>query len=99
MPVDPEMYADAEAPAAAEEPAAPEEQEAPEDTESDSGSTAELPKSILGGKTFKPGDEVVLRVVQLTENSVIVEYASEPESSGESPQREQYRGGMAAMME
>lgn len=47
--------------------------------------TALIPKSLLMGKEFNPGDEVVLRVVHLYEDEVEVEYASdggkkEPES-------------------
>jgi hypothetical protein len=41
------------------------------------GQTAILPKSILAGKEFKPGDEVVLRIVNMHENDVEVEYAPE----------------------
>lgn len=57
--------------------------------EEDAGNepTAELPKAVLGGKEFKPGEEVVLEVVQVMENSVLVKYASE-EGGGE-----QYHGG------
>lgn len=78
MPAD--LYSDA-APAAAESPAAeaPEaaEESAPQEEQpQDNETTAELPKAILGGKEFKPGEEVVLQVVQVTENSVIVKYAS-----------------------
>lgn len=75
-----DFYADA-APAEAPE-AAPESTE-PESTEegADDSQTAEIPKNILGGKDLKPGDEVVLNVVQVMENSVLVKYASD---SGES---------------
>lgn len=41
--------------------------------------TALLPKSVLGGKTFKPGEEVVLEVVEVRDSDVIVKYASEGE--------------------
>lgn len=47
----------------------------PEETEG--GTTALLPKSVLGGKDFEPGDEVVLKVVKVHEDEVEVEYASE----------------------
>lgn len=36
------------------------------------GATALLPKSILGGKDFNPGDEVVLKVVRLYDDEVEV---------------------------
>lgn len=41
------------------------------------GETALLPKSILGGKEFNPGDEVVLKIVGLHDDQVEVEYAAE----------------------
>src|SRR5574342_368805 len=46
-----------------------------EDTE-DVAETALLPKSILAGKDFKPGDELVLEVVHLYDDEVEVKYAS-----------------------
>jgi len=46
------------------------------------GSTALLPKTVLGGKEFKPGEEVVLKIVHVYEDEVEVEYASEPEEKG-----------------
>ncbi len=54
-----------------------------EDTE-DVAETALLPKSILAGKDFKPGDELVLEVVHLYDDEVEVKYASaEPEKEEE----------------
>lgn len=47
-----------------------------DDAGDDTGQTALLPKSILAGKDFKPGDEVVLKVVHLYDDEVEVEYAS-----------------------
>lgn len=82
MPAD--MYSDAEeAPSA---PATPPETESPADQD-EGGDVAELPKTVLGGKEFKPGEEVVLEVVQVMENSVLVKYASEKGGG------ERYRGG------
>lgn len=49
------------------------EDEAPEAT------TALLPKTILGGKEFTPGQEVVLKIVHVYGDEVEVEYASESE--------------------
>jgi len=40
--------------------------------------TALLPKTILGGKEFKPGEEVVLKIVADHGEEVEVEYATEP---------------------
>ncbi len=45
--------------------------------EEEEGTTALLPKSILAGKEFKPGDEVVLKVVHLFDDEVEVSYATE----------------------
>lgn len=96
----PDYYADA-APDQAEAPAKPEQESA-----SDSG-VATLPKSVLGGKEFKPGEEVVLKIVQVNEDSVLVQYASD---EGEQ-EKEPYEapptqeapapggGGMASLME
>lgn len=47
--------------------------------------TAVLPKSILMGKKFEPGEEVVLQVVAVHGDSVEVKYASEPDKD-EQPQ-------------
>ena len=46
-----------------------------ETEEPSEGQTAILPKSILGGKEFKPGEEVMLKIVALHDNDVEVEYA------------------------
>lgn len=78
MPED--YFSDAAPPASeptASEPATPE----PEASDSE---TAVLPKAVLGGKTFEVGDEVVLEVTQVLEDSVVVKYASEtPEEPSE----------------
>lgn len=92
-----DYYKDAEA---APEAPDPKMEEAASDSQ-----TAELPKSILGGKEFKPGEEVVLQIVQVNEDSVIVRYATDekeeepppaeapPEASGAPA------GGMSSMYE
>lgn len=41
------------------------------------GETTLIPKSILAGKDFKPGDEVVLKIVKLYDDQAEVEYATE----------------------
>jgi hypothetical protein len=78
-----DYYSDAAAPAAT----APKSKESAEPKEGESDNqTAELPKAVLGGKEFKPGEEVVLQVVQVMEDSVLVKYASaEPEEKEEEP--------------
>jgi len=97
-----DYYADA-APDQAEAPAKPEQESA-----SDS-SVATIPKQALGGKDFQPGEEVVFKVVQVNDDSVLVQYASgeESEEKEEEPQPEQAPppaaapggGGMASLME
>lgn len=42
-----------------------------------------LPKSILAGKDFKPGEEVVLKIVEIHDDEVVVEYAPEKGGEGE----------------
>lgn len=68
--------------------------------------TAVLPKAILAGKEFKPGDEIVLKVVHVGEDDVVVEYAHggegdhEEEASEPAPEpAPQPKGEMADMME
>lgn len=64
---------------------------APEkEDDGEEGATALLPKSVLGGKEFKPGDEVVLKIEHIYEDEVEVSYATgkdsdkgEPEAGGE----------------
>jgi hypothetical protein len=80
----PNYYEDA-APAQAEAPA---KEEAPKEEAGDS-QTAELPKSVLGGKEFKPGEEVMLQIVQVMEDSVLVKYASESEGEPHDEKAEQ----------
>lgn len=95
-----DYYADAAPPP---EGAAP---EAKSDTSSDSN-VATIPKSVLGGKEFQPGQEVVLKVEKVMEDSVLVSYASEekPEEQ-EQPQEAPPAqapgpggGGMSSLME
>jgi hypothetical protein len=95
-----------------EAPAAPEntpQEPTPEESAAESEPTAELPKSVLGGQEFKPGDEVTLRVVQVTGNSVLVSYAGgEEEMEAPPPEAPMPAGappggppggGMGALME
>lgn len=52
--------------------------------------SALLPKSVLGGKEFKPGEEVVLKIVHVYEDEVEVSYASEkPEGEVEDEDEEE----------
>ncbi len=64
------------------------------------GETALLPKSILGGKDFQPGQEVVLKIVGMHEDEVEVQYA--PEKAGdeeESDAPESMGGGSSSEMD
>lgn len=38
--------------------------------------TALIPKSLLAGKDFKPGEEIVFKIVHLYDDEVEIEYAS-----------------------
>lgn len=71
-----------------------------EDTE-ENESTALLPKSVLGGKTFKPGEEVVLEIVHVYEDEVEVKYAKEKPEGETEPEEEteDMMGGGPNMME
>ena len=66
--------------------------------------TAVIPKALLGGNDFAVGEEVVLEIVQLTEDGAVVKYAGDGggEEMEEDPTMEQAPapgGEMAAMME
>ena len=76
---DQDPYADA-APAAAPEPKPDPESDKAEEGESQ---TAEIPKSVLGGKKFDVGEEIVLKIDKIMEDSVLVSYASAPEEGKE----------------
>jgi hypothetical protein len=71
----------------------------PEDRGEDMGEqTALLPKSILAGKDFKVGDEVVLKITGMHEGEVEVEYAPEKEKAPSAPES-QGDSEMASMYE
>lgn len=59
------------APATAPESAEPE--------EASENQTAVLPKAVLGGTDFKPGEKMILEVVEVMEDSVLVRYPTEEE--------------------
>lgn len=54
-----------------------------DDDKGSEGETALLPKTILAGKEFKPGDEVVLKIVAMHGDEVEVAYATEEGSEDE----------------
>ena len=53
--------------------------------------TGLLPKALMAGKDFKPGDEIVLKITAVHEKDFEVEYASE--EKGE----EEHKGGEEEM--
>lgn len=98
-----DFYSDAAPPAAQEAPESePTTPESDQEESQDESQTAEIPKAILGGKDFKPGEEVVLEVVQVMENSVLVRYASDSGEGEEPPEHADMApqgGPMSSMME
>lgn len=54
----------------------PEDKNGGDDDEKMEGDTALVPKSLLGGKTFNPGDEVVFKIVHIYDDEVEVEYST-----------------------
>lgn len=72
---DDELYTDGP-----ERSAAPEKKE-----EGESGQTALLPKSILMGKDFKVGDEVVLKITGMHDDELSVTYAPEKKEEPSAP--------------
>ena len=75
MPNMPDLYD--EEPAPVEKPV-----EKHAEGEHEDGPTALLPKSVLGGKEFKEGEEIVLRIEKVYPDQVEVAYAAEHEDSG-----------------
>ena len=56
----------------------PSEQSSPgEEKDPRDSKTALLPRSILAGKEFEPGDEVVLKIVAMHDDEIEVEYAGD----------------------
>ena len=49
----------------------------------DESAAATLPKSILAGKKFEVGDEVVLKITHLGDEEITVTYAPEPKEKDE----------------
>jgi hypothetical protein len=75
-----------------------------ESQESNESPRGLLPKSILMGKDFKPGDEIVLKIDAIHDDEVEVSYATEKSDGGgteEAPAEEKPAGAskMTSMME
>lgn len=64
----------------------------PEEEKSEEA-TAVIPKELLGGKDFKPGEEIMLEIVQLTEDGAVVKYS---EGKGEEEHEEEPASPQAA---
>jgi hypothetical protein len=75
-------YADAAPAAPTEKPTAEPQEEKGEEA------TAVIPKALLAGKDFKPGEEIMLEIVQLTEDGAVVKYASDKGGEEEAPPEE-----------
>lgn len=61
-----------------------------------------LPKSILAGKDFKPGEEIVLKIVAIHDDEVEVEYSYGDEKKPSAPEKSEPAeppSEMSAMME
>lgn len=62
--------------------------------EKGAGESALIPKSLLAGKEFNPGDELVLKIVALHGDDVEVEYATGKDDSkeGDAPMSDARKG-------
>lgn len=49
----------------------------------DNGDTIHIPKAFLQGTTFKEGDELILKVVAVSDEGLEVAYAKAPENESE----------------
>lgn len=79
-----DYYSDAAAPPApAGEPKTTEAKEGDSDSQ-----TAVIPLAVLGGKQFKPGEEVVLQIVSMNEDGAVVKYAEGKGEEEEPPKEE-----------
>jgi len=67
--------------------------------EDESGETALIPKALLAGKEFKPGEEMVVEIVHVYEDEVEIKYASEKKREDKKPssQMDQADGAMEKM--
>ena len=58
------------------------EDQADDKHEDDQSPVTTIPKSLLAGKDFAPGDEVVFQIVSLHENEAVIRYAPEKPKEG-----------------
>src|SRR5690348_9477631 len=80
-----DMYSDAASGGKTEEPSKPEDKE--------EGKSYLLPKAVLEGKEFEPGDEVVLRIVAMHDDQIEVQYAPAKEQEEEGKESHDEGGG------
>jgi hypothetical protein len=66
-----------------------------EEGEHDENATGILPKSLMAGKDFKPGDEIVLEVTRVGESDFEVRYAQEKGHEESAPHEEGAEESMA----
>lgn len=79
-----DLYPQMGGPREAASPEPTEEGTGENDSQDTGGETALLPKSILAGKDFKPGEEVVLKIVRIHDDEVEVQYAPDKHEESES---------------
>jgi hypothetical protein len=88
----------------------PPSKEKPEEDKDEGQKTYVLPKAVLEGKEFEPGDELVLRIVSMHGDQIEVTYAPAKEQEKEGGQKEMAQapmpggeggggGGYSSMME
>lgn len=73
--------------------------EKPSKPKDEYGETALIPKRLLAGKEFKPGEEIVLEIVKLHGEEVEVRYASEHKEPHDDATEPKDNPGYDAMME
>jgi hypothetical protein len=61
------------------------------------GESALIPKALLAGKEFKPGEEVVFKIVHMYEDEVEIEYATDDKKDTKKSNMDMAMDGMDAM--
>lgn len=91
----PDYYSDNPGPDTMTEDAPPSSDDGNDKPAEDSGDhpTALIPKSLLAGKDFKPGDEMVVRIDRILEDQVEISYAPEKPGKGDSEPEDYSEGG------
>lgn len=77
----------------------------PDKSGDEGGASATLPKSLMAGKQFNVGDEIVLKIDAIYDDSFVVSYATEKGDEGGGDKGGEYAGpkpeesDMAGMMQ